>query len=285
MERRMGLSTDAIRFITVRVDEHETEPPSRCARATATIAATAAVDSAAATGVASAAAIAAAFAAAAVAIAAASVAAARWWRLPRPRGGDRPRGPASTARWRNSVHSRHAGELGHGRGCDHSRQAAIPPPAQDLPLLSGDKAPKIDMDGCLLGRYVSERGKIVPSRITAVSAKKQRELYKAIKRSRFIGLLPYVIKQGCAGHPAQQCRKVGAGSFRLHRQRRDSSTCGTVSSRSGRGPCLRVLFYSAARGSPLLGTVLEVLLTPLPSMLAGLGWGCCGPLAPLPVLP
>ena len=60
---------------------------------------------------------------------------------------------------------------------------------------SGDKAPKIDYkDMRLLSRYVSERGKIVPSRITAVSAKKQRELANAIKRSRFIGLLPYVIK-------------------------------------------------------------------------------------------
>ncbi len=46
----------------------------------------------------------------------------------------------------------------------------------------------------LLMRYVSERGKIVPSRITAVSAKKQRELARAIKRSRFLGLLPYVIR-------------------------------------------------------------------------------------------
>ncbi len=44
-----------------------------------------------------------------------------------------------------------------------------------------------------LQRYVSERGKIVPSRITAVSAKKQRELARAIKRARFLGLLPYVI--------------------------------------------------------------------------------------------
>jgi small subunit ribosomal protein S18 len=60
---------------------------------------------------------------------------------------------------------------------------------------SGDSAPKIDYkDARLLGRYVSERGKIVPSRITAVSAKKQRELAKAIKRARFIGLLPYLIK-------------------------------------------------------------------------------------------
>ena len=60
---------------------------------------------------------------------------------------------------------------------------------------TGENAPKIDYkDVRLLQRYVSERGKIVPSRITAVSAKKQRELAKAIKRARFIGLLPYVIK-------------------------------------------------------------------------------------------
>ena len=60
---------------------------------------------------------------------------------------------------------------------------------------SGPNAPKIDYkDTRLLSRYISERGKIVPSRITAVSAKKQRELARAIKRSRFLGLLPYVIR-------------------------------------------------------------------------------------------
>ena len=60
---------------------------------------------------------------------------------------------------------------------------------------SGANAPKIDYkDTKLLQRYVSERGKIVPSRITAVSAKKQRELAQAIKRARFLGLLPYVIR-------------------------------------------------------------------------------------------
>ncbi|MCK5446219.1 MAG: 30S ribosomal protein S18 [Rhodospirillaceae bacterium] len=60
---------------------------------------------------------------------------------------------------------------------------------------TGANAPKIDFrDIRLLGRYVSERGKIVPSRITAVSAKKQRDLSKAIKRARFLGLLPYVVK-------------------------------------------------------------------------------------------
>ena len=60
---------------------------------------------------------------------------------------------------------------------------------------TGPNAPKIDFkDSKLLMRYVSERGKIVPSRITAVSAKKQRELAKAIKRARFLALLPYVVK-------------------------------------------------------------------------------------------
>ena len=58
-----------------------------------------------------------------------------------------------------------------------------------------DKVDKIDYkDIRLLQRFVSERGKIVPSRITAVCAKKQRELARAIKRSRFLGLLPYVLK-------------------------------------------------------------------------------------------
>jgi small subunit ribosomal protein S18 len=48
-------------------------------------------------------------------------------------------------------------------------------------------------DTKLLSRFLSERGKIVPSRITAVSAKKQRELSRAIKRARTMALLPYVI--------------------------------------------------------------------------------------------
>ncbi|MDA1132451.1 MAG: 30S ribosomal protein S18 [Proteobacteria bacterium] len=59
--------------------------------------------------------------------------------------------------------------------------------------LSGQSAPRIDYkDTKLLLRFVSERGKIVPSRITAVRAKKQRELARAIKRARFLALIPYV---------------------------------------------------------------------------------------------
>ena len=59
---------------------------------------------------------------------------------------------------------------------------------------TGSNAPKIDYkDVRMLQRYISERGKIIPSRISAVCAKKQRELARAIKRARFLGLLPYVI--------------------------------------------------------------------------------------------
>lgn len=57
---------------------------------------------------------------------------------------------------------------------------------------TGSEAPAIDYKNArLLSRYISERGKIVPSRISSVSAKKQRELSVAIKRARFLGLLPY----------------------------------------------------------------------------------------------
>ena len=60
---------------------------------------------------------------------------------------------------------------------------------------TGPNAPQIDYkDIKTLQRFLSERGKIVPSRITAVSAKKQRLLAKAIKRARYLALLPYVIR-------------------------------------------------------------------------------------------
>lgn len=59
--------------------------------------------------------------------------------------------------------------------------------------LSGKGAPKIDYkDARLLTRFISERGKMLPSRITAVSSKKQRELARALKRARSLALLPYV---------------------------------------------------------------------------------------------
>ena len=56
--------------------------------------------------------------------------------------------------------------------------------------LSGKGAPAVDYKNIkLLKRYMSENGKILPSRITAVSQKKQRELSLSIKRARNLALL------------------------------------------------------------------------------------------------
>ena len=58
---------------------------------------------------------------------------------------------------------------------------------------SGANAMVIDYkDIRVLSKFVSERGKMMPSRITAVSIKKQRELALAIRRARFLALMPYV---------------------------------------------------------------------------------------------
>ncbi len=60
---------------------------------------------------------------------------------------------------------------------------------------SGDNAQTIDYkDVKLLQRYISEKGKIVPSRITAVNLKNQRKLAQAIKRARMLALLPFEVK-------------------------------------------------------------------------------------------
>ncbi len=89
------------------------------------------------------------------------------------------------------------------RGGTGSPAAAPSRPAPRRPFFrrrktcpfSGSNAPKIDYkDAKLLQRFLSERGRMVPSRITAVSAKKQRELARAIKRARNLALLPFVVK-------------------------------------------------------------------------------------------
>ena len=56
-------------------------------------------------------------------------------------------------------------------------------------------SPKIDYkDLRLLSRYVTEKGKIIPSRITGVSRKKQKELAREIKKARFLSLMSYTNK-------------------------------------------------------------------------------------------
>ena len=60
---------------------------------------------------------------------------------------------------------------------------------------SQKNSPLIDYkDIKLLSRYVSEKGKIIPSRITNVSRNKQKELSTAIKRARFLALMSYTNK-------------------------------------------------------------------------------------------
>jgi len=44
----------------------------------------------------------------------------------------------------------------------------------------------------VLERFINDQGKILPRRVTGTSAKYQRQLNKAIRRARFMGLLPYV---------------------------------------------------------------------------------------------
>ena len=99
-----------------------------------------------------------------------------------PRGGDRgERGGDRGER------GGHGGGAGGARRPFFRRRKTCP--------FSSDQSPKIDYkDVKLLQRFLSERGKIVPSRITAVSAKKQRLLAQAIKRARFLALLPYLLK-------------------------------------------------------------------------------------------
>ena len=172
IERQQRINEDVLRYITIRVDEHEEGPSAMmrkvdrdrdrddAASATAAIAVTAA----------------------AVGDRAAAIAATAVTGRPRPRDDD------ETA----------DGDGGISHGICHRKPAGARRPffrrRKTCPF-SGANAPKIDYkDVKLLQRYVSERGKIVPSRITAVSAKKQRELAQAIKRARFLGLLPYVIR-------------------------------------------------------------------------------------------
>ena len=59
--------------------------------------------------------------------------------------------------------------------------------------LSGKDAPKVDYKNLnLLRKYITENGKILPSRVTQVSTKKQKELSSAIKRARYLALLQYL---------------------------------------------------------------------------------------------
>ncbi|KYC42172.1 30S ribosomal protein S18 [Scytonema hofmannii PCC 7110] len=62
------------------------------------------------------------------------------------------------------------------------------------PIKPGDPIDYKDVD--LLRKFITERGKILPRRITGLTAQQQRELTLAIKRSRILALLPFINAEG-----------------------------------------------------------------------------------------
>jgi small subunit ribosomal protein S18 len=62
------------------------------------------------------------------------------------------------------------------------------------PIKPGEPIDYKDID--LLRKFITERGKILPRRITGLTAKQQRDLTKAIKRARFLALLPFINIEG-----------------------------------------------------------------------------------------
>ncbi len=75
----------------------------------------------------------------------------------------------------------------------NDKQLRARKPKKKACLFCVDKVDSIDYkDTAKLRRYVSERGKIVPRRISGNCAKHQRQLTTAIKRARIIALLPFV---------------------------------------------------------------------------------------------
>jgi small subunit ribosomal protein S18 len=62
------------------------------------------------------------------------------------------------------------------------------------PIKPGDPIDYKDVE--LLKKYVTERGKILPRRITGLTAKQQRDLTRSIKRARIVALMPFVNQEG-----------------------------------------------------------------------------------------
>ncbi|MDX1977228.1 MAG: 30S ribosomal protein S18 [Pseudanabaenaceae cyanobacterium bins.68] len=62
------------------------------------------------------------------------------------------------------------------------------------PIKPSDPINYKDVD--LLRKYITERGKILPRRITGLTAKQQRDLTVAIKQARILALLPFINKEG-----------------------------------------------------------------------------------------
>lgn len=62
------------------------------------------------------------------------------------------------------------------------------------PIKPSDPIDYKDVD--LLRKFITERGKILPRRITGLTARQQRDLTTAIKRARILALLPFINREG-----------------------------------------------------------------------------------------
>ena len=62
------------------------------------------------------------------------------------------------------------------------------------PIKPGDPIDYKDVD--LLKKFITDRGKILPRRLTGLTAKQQRDLTNAVKRARIVALLPFVNPEG-----------------------------------------------------------------------------------------
>ena len=62
------------------------------------------------------------------------------------------------------------------------------------PIKPGDPIDYKDVD--LLKKFITERGKILPRRLTGLTAKQQRDLTNAVKRARIVAMLPFVNPEG-----------------------------------------------------------------------------------------
>ena len=62
------------------------------------------------------------------------------------------------------------------------------------PIKPGDPIDYKDVD--LLKKFITERGKILPRRLTGLTARQQRDLTNAVKRVRIVALLPFVNPEG-----------------------------------------------------------------------------------------
>ncbi|MFP4009216.1 MAG: 30S ribosomal protein S18 [Spirulinaceae cyanobacterium] len=62
------------------------------------------------------------------------------------------------------------------------------------PIKPGDPIDYKDVE--LLRKFITERGKILPRRITNLTSQQQKDLTTAIKRSRYLALLPYINSEG-----------------------------------------------------------------------------------------